>query len=206
MARTRSVHAHKKVIDAAVTLFADRGIDATSMDAIAETSGVSKATIYKHWPDKDALAMEVMAHIHGLDEEPPSFNTGDYRRDLISLLAYQPGIDQALKEKMWPHLMAYSARNPAFGDTWRTRVSDPARQRLIAMIKRGQREGLLQKSLDPEVGVALLLGPFIYIHVFIRRSGRKVPKDFEVHIADAFLAAFEAGKIHHAKKIIAIRV
>ena len=26
------------------------------MDAIAETSSVSKATIYKHWADKDALA------------------------------------------------------------------------------------------------------------------------------------------------------
>ena len=36
-------------------LFSERGIDATSMDAIAETSGVSKATIYKHWQDKDAL-------------------------------------------------------------------------------------------------------------------------------------------------------
>src|SRR5215471_18156850 len=190
MARTRSPQAHKKVIDAAVSLFAERGIDATSMDAIAETSGVSKATIYKHWPDKDALALEVMAHIHGLDEVPPSFNTGDYRHDLIALLAYQPGIDQALKEKMWPHLMAYSARNPAFGDAWRTRVSDPARQRLIAMIKRGQREGVIKKSLDHEVGVALLLGPFIYAHVFIRRLGRKSPKDLETSVTEAFLAAF----------------
>ncbi len=55
MVRPRSAQAHKKVLDAAVQLFSDRGIDATSMDAIAETSGVSKATIYKHWPDKDAL-------------------------------------------------------------------------------------------------------------------------------------------------------
>ncbi len=195
MARTRSVQAHTKVIDAALSLFAERGIDATSMDAIAETSGVSKATIYKHWPDKDALAMEVMAHIHGLDAEPPSFDTGDYRRDLISLLAYQPGIDHALKEKMWPHLMAYSARNPAFGNAWRTRVSDPARQRLIAIIRRGQHEGIIRKSLDHEVGVALLLGPFIYSHVF-SRAGRKPPKDLEVNVAEAFLAAFRASRKH----------
>jgi len=33
-------------VDAAVLLFSERGIDATSMDAIAEASGVSKATIY----------------------------------------------------------------------------------------------------------------------------------------------------------------
>jgi AcrR family transcriptional regulator len=194
MARTRSAEAHKKVLNAAVSLFSDRGIDATSMDSIAERSGVSKATIYKHWPDKDALALEVLAHIHGLDEEPPTFSSGDYRRDLIALLSYQPGLDRALKEKIWPHLMAYSARNPAFGDAWRTRISEPARQRLIAMIKRGQRDGLIHKSTDPEVGVALLLGPFIYRHVFTRKLGRKAPADLETHVADAFLAAFGTAR------------
>ena len=51
MARPRSVKAHKQVLDAAVQLFSERGIDATSMDAIAELSGVSKATIYMHWQD-----------------------------------------------------------------------------------------------------------------------------------------------------------
>lgn len=194
MPRPRSAEAHKKVIEAAIALFSERGIDATSMDAIAETSGVSKATIYKHWPDKDALALEVLGHIHGLDEEPPPFNSGDYRRDLIDLLSYQPGADQRLKEKIWPHLMAYSARNPAFGDAWRTHVSDPARARLIAIIKRGQSHGLIKKSLDHEVGVALLLGPFIYRHVFTRRAGRKPPKNLEINVADAFLAAFATDK------------
>ena len=194
MPRTRSTEAHKKVIEAAVSLFSERGIDATSMDAIAETSGVSKATIYKHWPHKDALALEVLGHIHGLDRQPPTFNSGDYRRDLIDLLSYQPGTDQRLKEKIWPHLMAYSARNPAFGDAWRARVSDPARARLIAIIKRGQSQGIVRKSLDHEVGVALLLGPFIYRHIFTRRNGGKAPKDLETNVADAFLAAFATAK------------
>src|ERR1700761_4951823 len=100
MPRPRSAEAHRKVIEAAIALFSERGIDATSMDAIAETSGVSKATIYKHWPDKDALALEVLGYIHGLDQRPPTFNSGDYRRDLIDLLSYQPGTDQRLKEKI----------------------------------------------------------------------------------------------------------
>ena len=55
MARQKSAQAHRRVLDAAIGLFAEYGIDATSMDAIAEASSVSKATIYKHWPDKDAL-------------------------------------------------------------------------------------------------------------------------------------------------------
>ena len=78
-------------MDAAVQLFSERGIDSTSMDAIAEASGVSKATIYKHWQDKDALCMEVMGYLHGLDEEPPVFDSGDLRADLIALLAVSAG-------------------------------------------------------------------------------------------------------------------
>jgi AcrR family transcriptional regulator len=107
MARPRSAQAHKKVLDAAVQLFSERGIDATSMDSIADASGVSKATIYKHWQDKDALFLEVMGHLHGLDEEPPVFDSGDFRADLIAQLQYQPAADrQALREKLTPHMIA----------------------------------------------------------------------------------------------------
>src|SRR6201993_154222 len=80
-------------LSAGAYLFSERGIDATSMDAIAEASGVSKATIYKHWPDKDALSLEVMGYLHGLDEEPPVFDSGDFRADLIAQLQYQPATD-----------------------------------------------------------------------------------------------------------------
>ncbi|MBV8904184.1 MAG: helix-turn-helix transcriptional regulator, partial [Acidobacteriia bacterium] len=46
MPRPRSAKSHRKVLDAALSLVSERGIEATSMDAIAEASGVSKATIY----------------------------------------------------------------------------------------------------------------------------------------------------------------
>jgi TetR/AcrR family transcriptional repressor of mexJK operon len=39
----------------ALKVFARQGIAASSVGAIAATSTVSKATIYKYWPDKDAL-------------------------------------------------------------------------------------------------------------------------------------------------------
>jgi len=191
MARPRSIQAHRKVIEAAAELFAEHGIDATSMDAIAESSGVSKATIYKHWPDKDALCLEVLGYVHGLDEKPPIFDSGDFRTDLIDQLRYQPAADRkAMKDKIWPHLMAYSARNRAFGAAWRAKVLEPARIGLAATIKRGEKLGALRTGIDPEVGIALLLGPMMYRRIFAQRLGQNAPKDLEVHVADAFLAAF----------------
>ena len=200
MARQRSAQAHKKVVDAAVQLFSERGIDATSMDAIAETSGVSKATIYKHWPDKDSLCLEVMGYLHGLDEEPPVFDSGDFRADLIAQLQYHPAPErQALREKMTPHMIAYASRNRVLGAAWRARVVEPARVALANMLKRGEKRGIL-RHIDPEIGIALLLGPMIYRHVFTQKLGQKGPKDLEVQVADAFLAAFGIAKQRPARK------
>jgi len=195
MARPRSAQAHKKVLNAAVQLFCERGITTTSMDAIAEASGVSKATIYKHWPDKDALCLEVMSYLHGLDEVPPVFDSGDYRADLIAQLRYQPAADRkALREKITPHMIAYAASNQVLGSAWRSLVVEPVRVALAGIIKRGEKRGVLRRGIDPEIGIALLLGPMLYRHVFVHRVGGKAPDNLEVHVADAFLAAFAAEK------------
>lgn len=194
MARPRSALAHRKVLHAAVELFSERGIEATSMDAIAEASGVSKATIYKHWPDKDSLCLEVMGYLHGLDEERPVFDSGDFRADLIAQLEYQPAPErQGLREKMAPQMIAYASRNEKLGTAWRARVMEPARAGIAEMLKAGERRGILRPGIDPEAAIAMLLGPLIFRHVFSRKAGRKGPKDLEVQVADAFLRAFGTG-------------
>jgi len=191
MARQRSEQAHSRVIEAAVALFAESGIESTSMDAIAAASGVSKATIYRHWPDKDALCLEVLVHMHGLDKELPVFDTGDFRADMIAQLRYDPAERwKALRERIMPHLIAYTSHNRVFGVAWRSRVIEPVRISLVNMMERGKKRGILKPELDPEVGLALLLGPMIYRNVVANRLGGKAPKDLEVHVADAFLAAF----------------
>lgn len=167
MGRPRSARAHNQVLDAALTLFAERGIDATSMDAIAETSGVSKATIYKHWPDKDALCLEVMSRLHGRDQPIIEFDSGDDRADMIAVLTYQPPEKYSrLREKMLPHLMVYSVRNQAFGLAWRQKVLEPPRVQLRQILERAIAQGRLPRTLDLDVAIALLVGPMMYRHIF----------------------------------------
>src|SRR6202041_1013155 len=103
----------------------------------------------------------------------------------------QPAADrQALREKMTPHMIANASRNRAMGAGWRARVVEPARVALTNIIKRGEKRGILRRGIDPEVGIALLLGPMIYRHIFVTKSGGKGPKDLEIHVVDAFVAAF----------------
>ena len=193
MARQKSERAHSQVIEAAVTLFAEHGIEATSMDAIARASGVSKATIYRHWPDKDTLCLEVLVYLHGLDKELPVFDSGDFRADLIAQLEYDPAADRkAMRERIMPHLIAYASHNQVFGSAWRSRVLTPVRTALTEMMERGKQRGILKSSLDPEAGLALLLGPLIYRNVMIHKHkiSSKAPKGLEAIVADSFLGAF----------------
>lgn len=187
MGRPRSTQAHDHVIEAAHTLFADRGIDATSMDAIAALSGVSKATIYKHWPDKDALCFEVMSHLHGCDADRPEPDTGTLRGDLLAVLSIEPPAAHAeVRARIMPHLMAHAARNPAFAVAWRARVFEPPRRQLARALARGMERGELPTSVDIEVALAMLLGPVFYGHVRKVTTG-EAPADLRVHVVEGFL-------------------
>ena len=53
--RPRDLLKREAILDAATTLFYERGIGATTMEAVAERASVSKMTVYSHFPDKAAL-------------------------------------------------------------------------------------------------------------------------------------------------------
>jgi AcrR family transcriptional regulator len=188
MARTLSATAHQKVLDATFELMAERGVDGTSMDAIAEASGVSKATIYKHWADKDGLLLEMMAEANGLHARP-KFDSGNTRADMVAILSYRPQERAEMGERITPHFMAYAARNPAFGDAWRDMAMEPPRRELKHLLKRGIKKGELSPRIDLDLALTLLLGPMIYWHVFLRRSGGS-PKALAERVVDAFWKAF----------------
>lgn len=53
--RPKSVEKRRKIREAAVKLFLDKGFDGASMDEIAEQAGVSKQTVYSHFNNKEEL-------------------------------------------------------------------------------------------------------------------------------------------------------
>jgi AcrR family transcriptional regulator len=200
MVRPRSIEAHEKVLDAALALFAKRGIEATSMDSIAQASGVSKATIYNHWVDKEALLLEVMLMVNGLDREPEDVDTGDLQRDLTTVLTRKPPDKfDAARTRMMPSLIAYSAVHPEFGKAWRHRVMEPPRLCLKRLLRRGISRGLLPENLDLEAAMALLLGPMLYAHVFHKEQHPNAP-DLGPVTAQAFWRAHSNAREQHIEK------
>jgi AcrR family transcriptional regulator len=55
------VPARRRILDAAYDLFSKRGIRAVGIDEIINRAAVAKATLYRHFPTKDALVLEFLA-------------------------------------------------------------------------------------------------------------------------------------------------
>jgi len=50
-----------KVRDAAIALFAQKGVKGTTIKDIARAAGVSEGALYRHWPSKEDLAADLFA-------------------------------------------------------------------------------------------------------------------------------------------------
>jgi AcrR family transcriptional regulator len=190
MARPRSQEAHQRVLHAALALFGERGIDATSMDAIVQASGVSKATIYNHWANKEVLLIDVMLMVNGLDRDPEDLDSGDLCQDLATVLSRRlPDEFDEARNRMMPAMIAYSAVHQEFGEAWRHRVMEPSRVCLKRILRRGIKRGLFPAALDFDAAMALLLGPLLYGHIFHRETNPG-PTDFGKLAAESFWRAY----------------
>jgi AcrR family transcriptional regulator len=56
--RPRSVETEGAILESAYRIMASQGLAATSIDAVARDCGVSKMTIYKWWPSREALLID----------------------------------------------------------------------------------------------------------------------------------------------------
>ena len=59
--RPRSERADRAIIDAALSLFAERGVEGLCIEEVAARAGVGKATIYRRWPGKEDLLLDALA-------------------------------------------------------------------------------------------------------------------------------------------------
>ena len=59
--RGRATRAH--VVEVATRLFAEHGYDGTSIEAVQASAGVSRGSLYHHFPGKEALFWAVLEEV-----------------------------------------------------------------------------------------------------------------------------------------------
>jgi AcrR family transcriptional regulator len=160
--RPRSEKARKAVLDAAAELLLERGLSAVSMDAVAERAGVSKATIYRWWPTKEALALDAL-HTEWAAAAPDPRATGSLRADLLALL--RPWAELVRSRpfaRVIAALVTEARTDPVFDAEYQQRVIKPRRDQAREVFRRAIDRGEIPADTNLEVALDLIYGPLYH--------------------------------------------
>jgi len=154
--RPRSAQAHQAILDAAVALFIEEGLEGMSVEAVAARAGTGKTTIYRRWPSKEDLVIDAIAQVLST---APATDTGSVREDLLQLGRELHGLmSSSATGGVFPRMAAEVARRSRLGRLYGQRVIEPRRAALAGALLRGIERGELPKDTDVELAIDLLVG------------------------------------------------
>jgi AcrR family transcriptional regulator len=183
--RPRSERADKAIIEATLDLLAEEGgVAGVSIEAVAARAGVGKTTIYRRWPNKEALIIDALAALKAPFPEPRGASVRD---DLVAL-ARAFVADKTDKKRVdcyWSVLNS-SERYPELMARFTREIIEPRRECMRQVLRRGVATGELRPDLDVELALWLFTGSMAHR---ARSSGTDpVPDDFAERVVDALLA------------------
>ena len=154
-------------MEAALELIAEVGFEGTTIELISSRSGVSRSTIYRHWPDPSVLYLEAF------DPPTPALAppepTGDTEADLRAYVAHV--VDRLNDERFAAALAAQidkGSRDPAYRDAHLS-YAVARNEHGVNVFRAGVREGVLREDLDPEHETDLILGFLTYKRIVQHR-------------------------------------
>jgi AcrR family transcriptional regulator len=182
--RPRNALADEAILKAVLDLLSEgQAVAAISIEAVAARAGVGKATIYRRWPNKEALIIDAVAAMKG---PLPELEGKSVRDDLVTLIRANRGSAASHNVgKVTACLLPELLRD----DTIRTMyqgVVEPRREVMRSVLRRGVESGELRDDLNIELTLLMLTGPSMVQGLF--RWDPRVPADgFVEALVDAVL-------------------
>lgn len=156
--RPRSGEADRAILRATVELLAERGLAGLSIEEVAARAGVGKATVYRRWPSRGALALR--AFLAEFQDQQPPPDTGTLRGDLLAALrSWTRAVTRTPAGGILAGLIAEAQRDPALAEAWRSQVVEPLRSRHAVMVERAIARGEIPADSDTDVVLDLVYGP-----------------------------------------------
>ncbi|MGW2055092.1 TetR/AcrR family transcriptional regulator [Streptomyces sp. NPDC001840] len=154
---TRRRATRQKLYEAAVTLIAEQGFSATTVDEIAERAGVAKGTVYYNFKSKTELFEELLRHGVGL--------LTSSLQSAADMTARRGGSGVEALDAMIRAGLVFIDRYPAFtqlyvAELWRTNRAWQStllvvRQEAVAVVERVLQEAVGNGELSEEIDIPL---------------------------------------------------
>ena len=161
--RPRSTAAGEAITEAVLDLIAESGsIESLSIEAIAARAGVGKATVYRRWPNKEALVVDAIGTLKGA---MPELAGESVREDLLAVARTIKRSSDTREGKVLPCLVFELKRNPELARQYD--VSMRSRHEAVnAIFRRGIASGELRADLDVETVGAMFTAPLMMMSLF----------------------------------------
>ncbi|MBO0773104.1 MAG: TetR/AcrR family transcriptional regulator [Actinobacteria bacterium] len=187
--RPRSEQADRAILSAAADLLAERGLAGMPIEEVAARAGVGKATIYRRWPSRGALALDAfLAEFAGQQRLP---DTGTLHGDLLAALrSWVRAVTRTRAGRMLAGLIAAAQHDPALAAAWRDRVIGPLRARHAIMLRRAIARGEIPASTDIDVALDLMYGAAYHR---LLHGHRPLTSTFTRRVVDVIVAGLTAG-------------
>ena len=158
--RPRNSEAEASILAASYDLLLETGFGAVTVEKIAERAKVSKATIYKWWPNKAAVIMD--GYLSAASARLPVPDTGSVMDDIMMHATNLANFLRSREGKVITELIGEGQFDAGLAEAYRTRFFAPRRQEARQLLERGVTRGQLKADLDIGITIDLLYGPIFY--------------------------------------------
>lgn len=158
--RPRSIEAEAAILKATLQLLERRPLRKVTADAIARRARVSKATIYKWWPNKSLVALD--AYLAGMTERVAVPDTGSAELDFTEQLKSLMEFYGSRLGRLFSQFLAEGQSDAAFLALFRERILYARREAARVMWRRGVDRGEVREDIDSDMVLDLIYGPMIF--------------------------------------------
>lgn len=160
--RPRNAAVDRTVVETVLRLLADGAtFGDLSMEGIAREAGVGKATVYRRWPGKDALLLDVLASLDAPVAQPPGTSI---RADLLVAVESIRLRGVAKRESaLMRNVLGAVTSSPGLWQRYYDTVIAGRRQDLARILERGIATGEVRAELGADMDLLLdfVTGPVL---------------------------------------------
>lgn len=152
----------QELLDAALTVFADKGYRTTTLDEIAEAAGVTKGTIYHYFSTKEELLLRAIEHyqerVFGRLDEATRAGQASAAERIRAFVREGFGGDDPARRKVHALLLkGIGSEVPGVRRQWLRSGPLKGWRLLTRLIDAGKASGEFRADVDAEVAARLLV-------------------------------------------------
>jgi AcrR family transcriptional regulator len=161
-----------QILDAALEVFAARGVSAARLEDIGKRAGVSKATIYLYFPNKEELFREVIrgtivSAIESGERAVEAFDGSATESYIAHMRRYWEFIRSPKFAPIFRLVHAELAQYPDLARFYADEVVNRGHRLIATIVKRGIDQGEF-REVDPMVAARMLSAPFVMHGIWCR--------------------------------------